>query len=474
VLSRNGWIFTTGRFEDGDFAVNSILIDEAKRLRLLVGNYSRVGFNHPGPFLLYVQAAGELVFHDVMKIVPRPFNAHVLSAVILNAALVAGASATATRLAGSWRAGFGIALGALTLIWVRPGAFASTWFPHLYIWPFLLFVVATAGLLLLDARSLPTFALASAILVHGHVSFLTFVGGASVAVTARWVAADRRGRRVVVDRRSWVAAVLIMTLFLLPIVAHVVTDWPGELDEYWRYTQDSGAGGHSLREVARFVLGYWAPARSGALLALGLVAGAVVATVTTRPERVRRLLAAILAAGALATVLTAFYAARGVDDLSFEYVAEFSRVVPVLCLAVIATSLLLRSSERVLTVIVAFTVAAAAATSAWRAPPSDGRWIPDVAARIDELTEGTAVVSFDHVSWPPTAGLVEQLRRTSGDVCVADPAWTFLFSKYAMCGPADLTNGTDVYIGSPGSRPTEAGDTTLDEPQGGVVVVVDG
>ena len=35
-------------YESGDFAANSLLIQEAKSFSLWVGNYSRVGFNHPG------------------------------------------------------------------------------------------------------------------------------------------------------------------------------------------------------------------------------------------------------------------------------------------------------------------------------------------------------------------------------------------------------------------------------------------
>src|SRR4051794_20940272 len=61
VIVRNRWILTTGRIEDSDYAANSILIDKARHFKLLVGNYSRVEFNHPGPALLYVQAIGQVL-----------------------------------------------------------------------------------------------------------------------------------------------------------------------------------------------------------------------------------------------------------------------------------------------------------------------------------------------------------------------------------------------------------------------------
>ena len=71
VASQLGPIGTVNH-EVGDFAANSLLIQDAKRLHLAVGNYSRVGFNHPGPAILYVLAFGELIFHDWLHVVPAP------------------------------------------------------------------------------------------------------------------------------------------------------------------------------------------------------------------------------------------------------------------------------------------------------------------------------------------------------------------------------------------------------------------
>jgi hypothetical protein len=50
---RNSWVFSLPIREDGDFAANSILVNQAVRFQLLVGNYSREEFNHPGrPFCI--------------------------------------------------------------------------------------------------------------------------------------------------------------------------------------------------------------------------------------------------------------------------------------------------------------------------------------------------------------------------------------------------------------------------------------
>src|SRR5262245_53349118 len=48
----------------GDDAANDIIIVMAKRFSLFHGNYSRVGFWHPGPFYFQIEALFETVFFD--------------------------------------------------------------------------------------------------------------------------------------------------------------------------------------------------------------------------------------------------------------------------------------------------------------------------------------------------------------------------------------------------------------------------
>src|SRR5438477_7264141 len=88
LLLRNRTLFTQRMYADGDFAANGILIDKALRWRLLVGHYSRVGFHHPGPALLYIQGWSQWFFHDLLGLVPTPFNAQILGILILNALLL--------------------------------------------------------------------------------------------------------------------------------------------------------------------------------------------------------------------------------------------------------------------------------------------------------------------------------------------------------------------------------------------------
>jgi hypothetical protein len=76
---RNRFLFTTRLYEQGDGGANSILIEQARHFTLLVGNYSRERFSHPGPAYMYVQAIGEYLFRNALHLVPTAWNAHMLS-----------------------------------------------------------------------------------------------------------------------------------------------------------------------------------------------------------------------------------------------------------------------------------------------------------------------------------------------------------------------------------------------------------
>src|SRR6185437_13578817 len=52
LLARNAWLFSVPAYEDADMGAYSIQVEQARRFALLVGNYSREKFNHPGPAFL--------------------------------------------------------------------------------------------------------------------------------------------------------------------------------------------------------------------------------------------------------------------------------------------------------------------------------------------------------------------------------------------------------------------------------------
>src|ERR1017187_9572233 len=72
ILALNADVFRKPIIEDGDFAANSLIVQQAKHLHLLVGHYSRWGFHHPGPAYWYLFALGEFLFYDTLHLVPAP------------------------------------------------------------------------------------------------------------------------------------------------------------------------------------------------------------------------------------------------------------------------------------------------------------------------------------------------------------------------------------------------------------------
>ena len=125
LLAHNLKIFSKPIAENADFAANSLATIEAKHFTLLFGNYSRQGFRHPGPADFYVQAAGESLFRDVLRIVPAPWNGQLLAILILNAALLAGVVTIFRSWLPSWAA-TGFSMGASSALGGEPGT-AGAW-----------------------------------------------------------------------------------------------------------------------------------------------------------------------------------------------------------------------------------------------------------------------------------------------------------------------------------------------------------
>src|ERR1700686_2137372 len=97
IGSHLGFYFKQPYYEGGDFAANALQIRKAKVFHELYGNYSRWGFHHPGPAFFYAYAAGEVVLFDALKVVPSPFNAHLLIGVLLQSLFFAWAVAIVSK-----------------------------------------------------------------------------------------------------------------------------------------------------------------------------------------------------------------------------------------------------------------------------------------------------------------------------------------------------------------------------------------
>ena len=132
LVVRSRFVFTDRFYEDFDAGADSILIQQAMHFTLLIGNYSREGFSHPGPAYMYVQAFGEYLFQNALHVVPTAWNAHMLSVFALNCTFVALAVGVVygwTRSLRGAAACFAVFTGFAI---AYPPIVNSDWMPYMY------------------------------------------------------------------------------------------------------------------------------------------------------------------------------------------------------------------------------------------------------------------------------------------------------------------------------------------------------
>lgn len=467
LVARNAWVFTQTVVESGDEAANSLLVEQARHFDLLVGNYSRVGFFHPGPVFLYVQAAGESVFYWWWGLVPSPYNGQLLAILALNAGLLGAAAAVLARSwpVGPWLAGVAVLLVGLT---AGPNLLASTWMPFVYVAPFVALVVAAVSVAGGELRDVPLLVLAAGLLVHGHVAFVFFV-----AVVLAWVAVSLWPRRADLAlgtaRIPLAVAGVLVAAFAAPLVLNVVLNWPGEWLKYLTYTAGNASTGILGRTLggAAFVVHYWRTALPGGLLpVLAATAVAGWAALRGRDPRERAYLRRMLALAAILTAALWFYAAVGVDDLGATYVGLFYLAVP-LWVATLAVMHLahrlgqVRPRAALAAAIVLALLAAGqlARTPGVRAPRPDDAVVRKTWAAIAAAGQPGLPVALSYAPelWPVTTGLLLAGDRAGRRVCLVDGRAAVMVTTTYRCAPQELSVARRVTL----SRQAPATGTVL-------------
>ncbi|WP_233800182.1 hypothetical protein [Paraburkholderia sp. HP33-1] len=441
--------------EVGDFAANSVLIADARHLKLLVGHYSRVGFNHPGPAFLYVLAAGEVAFFDLTHWVASPFSGQIYAVVLLSAFWIVAIGALLRRMLGSLAGAVTTtALFVGVTAYINYQAFAGPWFPHLYYFAFAAFTVSIAALIMGRSDGLLLLAVSLGFLLNGHASFLgmtaimlvcalvanTGVHGRS-KVKGTWLL----GRDYLAENiRTIAVALAIVALFLLPLAIQTALHFPGPLADY-------AAFGHAHKpnrpgDAVRFVGLFWSNGIFGILF--GAAACAILATNNpardgegrVAPER------ALALALASATLAFLFYSVFGVDDLSLTYVGIFYYAVPALALTLLVKRLLDNMVVATVpaAVIVCVAVAAFTAIRIHQPPENISQYndpqIPAAYVAIGKLgASGTPVVldldgsaNWEQL-WSTLVG-VEAYAKRQGSLpfCIAQN-WQLVFARSARC-----------------------------------------
>ena len=474
---RNRFLFTTRLYEQGDAGANSILIEQAKHFTLLVGNYSRERFNHPGPAYLYVQAFGEYLFQNALHVVPTAWNAHMLSVFVLDSLFVALAVGIAygwTRSLRGAAACFAVFMGFAI---AYPPIVNSDWMPYMYVLTYVVFLLAAASVVAGRGQDGWIFALTGWFLIHGHACFLLFVPVVTLAAVVAVLWPRRRRLRswtssvLREQRRNWLPVVVISAVFLLPIAVNLVLHWPGDFGKYLSYGSSSRGSGHSVRHIVDYALWFWGPHRHAWLAPVLLYAAALAVTLRLRTfwagrGPLRRFLLAVLAINVVSSLAFLLYATVGIDDLTEYYIGYFYWSAPLVTVLVIVLAglevIASRLSWSALNAGTALAVLAAAVTFVTLAVIPGTRTstndidesLPQVVATLAARAPGrTVVLHIDHPAWVETTGFLVQAERSGVKACLDDPWFTFLMSKQFICTPAQAAAGQAYWFYTPAGLP---------------------
>jgi len=460
LCARNWFLFTDRLYEQGDSAANSILIAQAKHFTLLVGNYSREGFNHPGPAYMYVQAFGEYLFQDWLHVAPTAWNAHVLAVFALNGVFVALAVGTVYGWTGSLRGAAACFAVIVAFAAAHPSIVSSDWMPYLYVPAYLVFLIAAGAVAagrLTDAWIL---ALSGWFLVHGQACFLLFVPVLTVAVLVALTWPRRRrlraaARSLFATRRGvWVPVAVISAVFLLPIAVNLVLHWPGDFGKYIAYGHSAQAGKNGFGRVVSYALWYWWPYRVAWLAPVLLLALAFAATLRLTRGRLRGFLLALLAVNVVSTLTFLFYAAVGIDILA-QYIGYFYWSAPLVMVLIIVVAVVEAFSLRLGTVLAVTAAAAAFATlaviPATRTSTNDvDESLPSAVAALAARAPGKPIVlHLDHPAWPEAVGFLVQAERTGVRACIDDRWYTFIVTSQFICTPEQASAGKAYWFYTP-------------------------
>ncbi|HEX6686994.1 MAG TPA: hypothetical protein VF062_29785 [Candidatus Limnocylindrales bacterium] len=464
LLIRSHDLFTRVVYEEGDLAANSILTLQAKHFELLVGNYSRMGFSHPGPGFMYVQAFGEWLFHDVVGIVPSPWNGQAVAILVMNAFFLAATVLVISAWLRSWTAvavpsGTILAYLALSDMLIQhpdPGntLVASTWMPDAYFAPFLLLIVAATSLAAGRAQDLWAVAISGGLLVHGHAEFLFFVPVIVLTAFAALFIGNRirTGSLRSGGKRDWLVFSGIIAVFALPMVLNLILNWPGEFAGYLTY------GGHNephpAREAIRYTLLFWAmPRKLGLALAAGLIL--IVVAMALRLGRRVPILWTGAAMAVVVSGLFAFYAKVGIDLLGETYIGQFYRAVPLLLWLLVGVGLCALLEQVRLravvwgfaAVVLAFGLVAGATSPALVNRRLNFPEMPTVLAALEGRAGDRVIVlnlrqSF---AWAEAVPIVITGTRQGRRVCLEQPEYEYLVTPRFVC-TADEVSGGERFI----------------------------
>lgn len=244
-----------------DIALTELRTRDVGRHAVLLGPYSREGWNHFGPAMFLLLAPPY-----------RLFGSHAaglaVGALVVNGAAIAGMALVARRVAGAvpmllTLVGCAVLVGSL-----GPDLVRDPWNPYITVLPFGLVLFLSWAMTCGHRFALPVGAAVATFCVQTHVGYLPLVlplvvwglGGLLLAEARRQLPEEASGRwwRRLVPVAG--ATALVLAVLWLPPFIEQMTGHPGNLTEVTRYFSSSEESSPSLVEAIRAVGGQFEPA----------------------------------------------------------------------------------------------------------------------------------------------------------------------------------------------------------------------
>jgi len=439
-----------------DSASNAMLVLDAKHLRLLHGNYSRVGFYHPGPHLFYLMAAGEFLFHDLLGIAKSAEAAHLLAVVCLSIASLQILERVYRDLSGDVLISLcATTATALSVIVMLPEAFTSIWVPYTYLTGALLFFVGGAALIAGKFKWLWVFVLGGSMLMSAHASFLGLVPMMGLMLVGAIVALQPQTRNLsgiralsAEYRVSVIASAVILAVLLLPIVLNLVLHFPGEFGKYLEFAGKQPRKGWIA--VAYVLLPYWKFAGVAGLIFL--VSYLSAPSDVLSDSRRRGIAAGAVGVFLAATVAVIFYLQKGVDVIASHnlYVVWWYQAAPAACVGLaVAFAGTVTTRRLPLLAISAVLLAAGLWLVRWPVPTggNDNANVEKAMTLLQQMSRTSAQpvrIAVDVKDntyfdvWARTVALIaEQERRGGGIACIEPYNWHISYHARNRCAAAD-------------------------------------
>jgi hypothetical protein len=463
-LAQWPWINVVNH-EVGDFAANSLLIENAKAFHLMLGAFSRVGFYHPGPALLYVLALGEWLFFDVLGVVKSPFSGQLIAIAFYTAFWIVALFRILARMSeSSYAAGVAVSAFLLATSVAEHSFFMGPWLPNLYYFPFAVALMAGTRLATGRVDSIRLLAISSGFVINGHVSFIStlaiiFIG---ILIFNGWAYWKGDGEHCIFRRPFWklhgrevVFATLILLLFFVPLLIDTVIHFPGQVAKYLSF--GSGRVPNDFAAIVRYIGVYWG---GPSALTIPILAFVLLLFLSTRPQP-NRDWQAMLAILLTATLAMAFYVRYGVDMLNEVYIGYFYYAVPALLAALLALVVvkLNQPANRALCLIVI--VGGLAGVFVLNKQPTNYSYQynqPAVVEMYDALKavrkEGRIVLDV-----PPSAawgamwvGTQLYADRQHEDFFCVNRNWHVSFSEHGRCTPQEAISNQRFIVREPPAR----------------------